>query len=60
MVKHIGILIYPDFQLLDAVGPITAFEIAGGMANSAYGLSLLSRDGGSVRSEVVPIFRTGR
>ncbi|WP_317214206.1 GlxA family transcriptional regulator [Gluconobacter sp. GP1] len=50
MIKHIGILLYPDFQLLDAAGPITAFEIAGGMANDAYGLSLLSRDGGSVRS----------
>lgn len=24
----IGILIFPDFQLLDAAGPISAFEVA--------------------------------
>src|ERR1700755_1423971 len=25
----IGVLIFPDFQLLDAAGPVSAFEIAG-------------------------------
>ena len=29
MVRTIGFLIFPDFQLLDAAGPIAAFEIAG-------------------------------
>jgi hypothetical protein len=27
--RTIGVLIFPDFQLLDAAGPIGAFEIAG-------------------------------
>ena len=24
----IGVLVFPDFQLLDAAGPVSAFEIA--------------------------------
>jgi len=35
MARHIGILLYPDFQLLDAVSPIAAFEIAARMAGDA-------------------------
>jgi transcriptional regulator GlxA family with amidase domain len=31
----IGILVFPDFQLLDAAGPISVFEIAGRYAASA-------------------------
>ncbi|MCP1237681.1 hypothetical protein NKW55_13915, partial [Gluconobacter kondonii] len=27
--RHIGILLYPDFQLLDAAAPIASFSIAG-------------------------------
>lgn len=50
MARHIGILLYPDCQLLDAAGPIAAFEIATRMAGDAYALTLLSRNGGSVRS----------
>jgi len=46
----IGLLIFPDFQLLDAAGPITAFEIAGRYGGSAYGLSVLAVAGGPVRS----------
>jgi transcriptional regulator GlxA family with amidase domain len=46
----IGLLIFPDFQLLDAAGPITAFEIAGRYGGSAYFLSVLSQSGGQVRS----------
>jgi transcriptional regulator GlxA family with amidase domain len=29
----IGVLVFPDFQLLDAAGPISVFEIAGRFAN---------------------------
>lgn len=50
MMKHIGVLIYPDFQILDAAGPISAFEIAGRNSQQAYGLSILSMHGGFVRS----------
>jgi transcriptional regulator GlxA family with amidase domain len=28
MGRTIGILIFPDFQLLDAAGPISVFEVA--------------------------------
>jgi len=31
----IGILVFPDFQLLDAAGPISVFEIAGRYAAAA-------------------------
>jgi transcriptional regulator GlxA family with amidase domain len=31
----IGILVFPDFQLLDAAGPISVFEIAGRYASAA-------------------------
>jgi len=46
----IGLLVFPDFQLLDAAGPITAFEIAGRYAGGAYALSVLAAVGGQVRS----------
>jgi transcriptional regulator GlxA family with amidase domain len=48
--RTIGLLIFPDFQLLDAAGPITAFEIAGRYGGDAYDLSVLSARGGQVRS----------
>ena len=28
MTRRVAFLIFPDFQLLDAAGPISAFEIA--------------------------------
>ena len=46
----IGMLIYPDFQLLDAAGPIAAFEIAGRLAGKAPGIKLLAVKPGPVRS----------
>jgi len=48
--QAIGLLIFPDFQLLDAAGPITAFEIAGRYGGGAYELSVLAVSGGLVRS----------
>jgi transcriptional regulator GlxA family with amidase domain len=50
MPRTIGLVLYPDFQILDACGPITSFEIAGRMAGDAYRLILLSATGGPVRS----------
>ena len=50
MPRTIGLFLYPDFQILDACGPITSFEIAGRMAGDAYRLVLLSAMGGPVRS----------
>lgn len=50
MTKTIGIFLYEDFQLLDAAGPITAFEIAGRIRPDSYRLAILSIQGGPVRS----------
>ncbi len=50
MTRDIGFLIFPDFQLLDAAGPIAAFEIAGRLVPGAYRLHLLARDAGAVAS----------
>jgi len=50
MIRTIGLLLYEDFQILDACGPITSFEIAGRMAGDAYRLILLSATGGAIRS----------
>lgn len=51
MLRRIGILVYPDFQILDATGPICAFEIAGNFAeNGAYEVVVLSLAGGLVTS----------
>jgi len=33
--RRIDVLIFADFQLLDAAGPIAAFEIAGRLAPGA-------------------------
>ena len=46
----IGIVIFPDFQLLDAAGPIAAFEAAGRIAPPAYRLRLMASEPGPVAS----------
>jgi transcriptional regulator GlxA family with amidase domain len=50
MTRAIAFLIFPDFQILDAAGPIAAFEIAGRYVRGAYDLRLIAADGGLVRS----------
>jgi transcriptional regulator GlxA family with amidase domain len=46
----IGVLIFPDFQLLDAAGPIAAFEIAARFAENAATIRTLAVEPGPVRS----------
>ncbi|MEY9758924.1 GlxA family transcriptional regulator [Bradyrhizobium yuanmingense] len=46
----IGILIFPDFQLLDAAGPISAFEIAARCLGKAPAIRVLAAQPGLVRS----------
>jgi transcriptional regulator GlxA family with amidase domain len=46
----IGVLIFPDFQLLDAAGPISVFEIAGRFAGAAAPIKVLALRPGPVRS----------
>ncbi len=60
MTRNIRILIFPDFQLLDAAGPVTAFETAGRAppgdeesfrsSPSAYRLRVVARAAGPVTS----------
>ncbi len=46
----IGVLIFPDFQLLDAAGPISVFEIAARFSGSAPSIKTLAVTPGPVRS----------
>jgi transcriptional regulator GlxA family with amidase domain len=50
MTRAIGFLIFPEFQLLDAAGPLAAFEIAGRYVEGAYALTVLAATTGAVRS----------
>ena len=46
----IGVLVFPDFQLLDAAGPISVFEIAARFAGAAPSIKVLAAAPGPVRS----------
>lgn len=49
--REIGLLIFEDFQLLDAAGPISVFEMpTRGMSPAPYRLTVYSLSGGPVRA----------
>jgi transcriptional regulator GlxA family with amidase domain len=48
--KRIGVLVFDQFQLLDAAGPISAFEIGGRYRPGAYVLETISLTGGPIAS----------
>lgn len=50
MLRPIAFLIYPDFQLLDAAGPIAAFEIAERFEPGSYTLQIVAAEPGLVAS----------
>lgn len=50
MARRVTFLIYPDFQLLDAAGPIAAFEIAERYRPGSYELRVGAAVAGSVMS----------
>ena len=50
MTRKIGFLIFPDFQLLDVAGPLSAFEIAGRYVPGAYSLKVMAAEPGLVMS----------
>jgi transcriptional regulator GlxA family with amidase domain len=50
MRRAVAFLIFPDFQLLDAAGPIAAFEIAEYVRPGSYVLSVVASEPGVVRS----------
>ncbi len=66
MTHRISIVIFPRFQLLDAAGPIAAFEIAAYYARGAYSFRILAPSGGRIVSssgvalEALPLGRLGR
>ncbi|MCA1584521.1 MAG: GlxA family transcriptional regulator [Acidobacteria bacterium] len=50
MTRIVAIVLHPGFQLLDAAGPTTAFEIAERFRPGSYTLRLLAPGGGQVES----------
>lgn len=51
VIRHVGFLVFPGFQLLDLSGPLAAFEIAATLAPGLpYRMSVLSERGGAVAS----------
>jgi transcriptional regulator GlxA family with amidase domain len=50
MTRVVGFLLFPDFQLLDAAGPISAFDIAARHAPGSYLLRVIARQPGAVIS----------
>jgi len=46
----IGVLVFPNFQLLDAAGPISVFEIASRLAGAAPSIRTIAVTPGPVRS----------
>jgi transcriptional regulator GlxA family with amidase domain len=50
MRRKIGIVIHPGFQILDTVGPTTAFEIATRFAPEGYDVEILAPAAGAVIS----------
>ena len=50
MPRRVAFLIFDEFQLLDAAGPISAFEIAARYVPGAYESRVIARRAGAVRS----------
>jgi len=56
MARNVCVFVFEDFQLLDASGPITAFELASHFGKSRYRVTVASLKGGLVKSSSgVPI-----
>lgn len=50
MTCTIGIVIHPGFQILDAAGPATAFEVASRYSQDGYQIEVLAPDAGRIVS----------
>ena len=50
MTRTLGVLIFPDFQILDVAGPVAAFEIAARYVPGAYEIKVMACDPGPVAS----------
>ncbi len=58
MLRRLAIVVFPGFQLLDAAGPIAAFDIARRYERGAYDIHILAPGGGQVKSSSVATFET--
>jgi transcriptional regulator GlxA family with amidase domain len=54
MVRAIAIVLHPGFQLLDAAGPIAAFEMAERLRPGSYRLIVIAPEGGQIVSSAGP------
>jgi len=52
MPRNVVFLIYPNFQLLDAAGPIAAFEMGNRLVPGTYNMILASSAGGRINCSV--------
>ncbi len=50
LMREIAFLVFEDFQILDASGPLAAFEIAARYRPGAYRLRVVAAEGGPVRA----------
>ena len=50
MTRRVAVVVFPGFQLLDAAGPIAAFEIAGRIRAGAYAIEVLAPEAGQTPS----------
>ncbi|SIT47009.1 AraC family transcriptional regulator (fragment) [Paraburkholderia ribeironis] len=50
MPHRIAVLVFPEFQLLDAAGPVAAFEVASRYRDAYYSLKIVAAQPGLVRS----------
>src|SRR5437764_3932792 len=56
----IGVLVFPDFQLQDAAGPISVYEVAARYAGVSPAIRILAATPGGVRSSSgVEVFANG-
>ena len=59
MTRRVAVLVFPDFQILDAAGPIAAFEIAARYVPGAYAIETIALDAGAVRSSSGVVIAAG-
>jgi transcriptional regulator GlxA family with amidase domain len=55
MTRRVAFVIYPGFQVLDATGPLAAFDIAARYRPGAYSIELVADGGGQVPSSAAGV-----
>jgi transcriptional regulator GlxA family with amidase domain len=57
--RRIAFLLFDGFQILDAAGPLAAFEIAGRYCEGAYRLDVIAAEGGPIASSSTATISAG-